>query len=140
MATDKPKIGWPHGAFTRQGRWVPNGYSDPLVVSLGNALLHLRRNNSLSPGDYLLRVSRSKSSKDALQLLGPPYVGLMTRYDHADDWGPFSAASDWCATDAASFLVTHCGRPYPLHHWSDSGQWVPTPKILPPPLRRFTLP
>ena len=124
FSEDKPKTGYPHGAFIRNGAWVPRGYHDPTVDRVIATMLHVRRHNSISPSEYLERLSRWEHATVAAGLLGPPVLGAMSNFTFPDDWSCLSAAIDWAATDAACWVI-HCGCPYAYHHWADSGHWVP---------------
>jgi hypothetical protein len=115
-------LGYPHGAFTRDGRWVPGGAYDMLTKLVCRDLMWVRRHNVLSPAGYLLRMRAYKHSQEAARLIGSPTLGQMSHREAIDDWG---AITEVGMTDYGCWLV-HCGSPYRDHRWHPtSGHWVP---------------
>lgn len=120
----KRQIGYPRGAFTRTGKWIPDGWHGKAVDEAITAMLYVRRHESLSPAEYLERLSRYEHATIASGLLGPAVLGAMSNRSVAEDWSVLAADVDLMATDAACWII-HCGAPYAGHRWRDSGHWVP---------------
>lgn len=115
------KIGYPHGAFNRAGRWIPDGTKDYLVEEVIRDMLWVRRHNNLSPADYLLRLKNYPRADVAAGLLGAATIGAMAGLEKADEWADIP---DSTATDAGCWII-HCGSPYVDHYWRETGHWVP---------------
>lgn len=120
---ERRRIGYPHGAFERDGRWIPNGAKDYAVEEVMRDLLWVRRHVDLSPAAYLERLAKYKRSQMAVELIGRVALGQMSNYGEIDDWGPFSAQCDGVLTDAGAWIV-HCGSPLRGHRWDGRGKWV----------------
>lgn len=119
---EKPKVGYPHGAFDRSGRWISNGKGDALVAGVNRDLIRRRREGG-SPQDFVIWLSKYPLSAEATKMLGTGLLQRMSDLEHADDW---STLTMWARTDFGAWLQ-RCGRPLLNHHWNDAGQWVPKP-------------
>lgn len=119
--TEARSRGWPHGAFSLRGRWIPGVPESPFTATLIRDLIAVRRREPLSPATYLERLRGYRYAARVVDLLGPEFVGALSKYSEPYEWVFMSAHA---ATDAAEWLV-RCGRPYENHEWADSGHWVP---------------